>query len=120
LPNAAYNRGATWERDLQAILEKKGWVSIRSAGSHKVIDVAAAKYKRDTAVSWRRLVIQCKTGKARMSGAEQRELVRLATVWDAMPILASRKGRKRTYHILYGPDYGRRGYKNEIPESWFD
>ena len=111
LTNRAYNRGVDWERTLQRMLVAKGWKVIRSAGSHQAIDLVAGRFFGKVN---RRLAIQCKTGEARFTEADKIATMAMAHHFNAVPMVADRKGRKRYYRILSDPeDVG-------VSEGFFD
>lgn len=59
MPNRQYIRGATFERDVASKLRKKGYLVVRSAGSHSPIDIVGIP----TRFRKRKLLfIQCKAG----------------------------------------------------------
>ncbi len=71
-----YARGARAERRTQRACEREGFVTIRAAGSHGPIDVAA--------FDGRELVlITVKSGRGRLSPAERRALARLPVPLNA-------------------------------------
>jgi len=59
-----------------AILRKEGWVCSRSAMSHSPVDVFAGK-------DGKTILIQVKSGKARMNKQEKEELARWAKAFGA-------------------------------------
>lgn len=89
--NNNYARGAAFEREVKAYLESLGWFAGRSAGSHGLVDVFAID--NHTTV-W---FIQCKTGKARMSKADQEALVALAFQYGAYPVEVNPSNYKETF-----------------------
>ena len=86
-----YARGANFERDVKRDLEGKGYLVIRSAGSHGAVDLVAFGPKYPV---W---FIQAKIH-GTMSPAERRELYRFATECGAWAVRASRPKRGE---ILY-------------------
>lgn len=77
-----YRKGANFENLVKDILTEDGWLAIRSAGSHSIIDVLAIKVDD----KW---LIQCRTT-GNLSGDERQELIALAKKHKATPILAYR------------------------------
>ncbi|GAI88058.1 unnamed protein product [marine sediment metagenome] len=75
-----YGKGARFELDVRDILLEDGWVAVRAAGSHGIIDVLAVKVNE----KW---FIQCRT-RGNLSGDERKELVALTKKHNAVPILA--------------------------------
>lgn len=75
-----YRKGARFEIEVRDILLEDGWVAVRVAGSHGIIDVLAVKVD----VKW---FIQCRT-RGNLSGKERNELILLARKHNATPILA--------------------------------
>jgi Holliday junction resolvase len=96
-----YARGRAREYRTMAILKEEGWLVSRSAASHGPVDVFAAR-------DGRLLLIQVKSGRARMKKAEVQELVRWATQSGGIAELWSfRNGGKLERRTIYSPD--RRG-----------
>ncbi len=75
-----YAKGAKLENQVREILEEDGWVAVRSAGSHGVIDVLGVKQNE----KW---FIQCRVN-GNLSQDERVELINLAVEHSAIPILA--------------------------------
>ena len=71
-----YYRGRSREYKAMAILRKEGWVCSRSAMSHSPIDIFAGK-------DCKTLLIQVKSGKARMNKREREELSKWAKAFGA-------------------------------------
>jgi len=82
-----YYRGRAKEYKVMSILRNEGWVCSRSAMSHGPVDVFAAK---DGEI----LVIQVKSGKARIGRAESVTFVQWAQAFGAMGELWQFRGRK--------------------------
>jgi len=82
-----YYRGRAKEYKVMSILRSEGWVCSRSAMSHGPVDVFAAK---DGEI----LVIQVKSGKARIGREESVIFVRWAQAFGAVGELWQFKGRK--------------------------
>ena len=64
-----YERGRAKEYRVMQLLKAEGWVVSRSAASHGAVDVFAAR-------GGRLLLVQVKSGKARVKKEEMEELVR--------------------------------------------
>lgn len=64
-----YEKGRAREYKAMTILKEDGWVVARSAASHGAVDVFAAK-------GGRLLLVQVKSGKARVKKEEMEELIR--------------------------------------------
>lgn len=64
-----YERGRAKEYRAMQLLKAEGWVVSRSAASHGAVDVFAAR-------GGRLLLVQVKSGKARVKKEEMEELVR--------------------------------------------
>ena len=64
-----YEKGRAREYTVMKMLKEDGWVVSRSAASHGAVDVFAAK-------GGRLLLVQVKSGKARVKKEEMEELVR--------------------------------------------
>ena len=75
-----YRKGASFENLVKDILINDGWLAIRSAGSHSIIDVLAINANE----KW---IIQCRTS-GNLSGNERKELITLAEKHKATPVLA--------------------------------
>jgi len=84
--NRAYNRGRAKEYKVMEMLRVEGWVVGRSAGSHSPVDVFAAKEGRV-------LLVQIKSGQARVKRDELMELVKWAEAFDADAEVWHFKGR---------------------------
>lgn len=80
-----YRRGAEFERAVAKDLEKYGFVTVRSAGSHKPADVVAMK-------AGETLAIQCKRDGV-LRPDEWNKFYCWAAVAGATPILASKGPR---------------------------
>lgn len=103
MPNSSYARGAAFERKVKDYLESNGWFASRSAGSHGLTDVVALAPigPREGDYQMTRVVlIQCKTGKAKMSKKERELLTRQALAYNASAYELSPTG---IIHIA-GPD----------------
>lgn len=93
-----YTRGRAREYRTMAILKKDGWLVSRSAASHGPVDVFAAK-------EGRLLLVQVKSGRARMNKAELENLVRWAAQSSGEAQLWSFKnGGKVEKRTIYVPD----------------
>lgn len=82
-----YHRGRAKEYKVMSILRGQGWVCSRSAMSHGPVDVFAAK-------GGDILVIQVKSGKARMGKQERSIFVRWAEAFGAVGEVWQFRGRK--------------------------
>ena len=82
----AYNRGRAKEYKVMEMLRIEGWVVGRSAASHSPVDIFAAKEGRV-------LLVQVKSGKARVQSDELMELVKWAEAFDADAEVWHFKGR---------------------------
>lgn len=81
--NNNYARGAAFERKVKEFLTSKGFLAVRSAGSHGLVDVIALSPYHGTP-----LLIQCKTGKAEMSKADREALRAIADTYQADALIA--------------------------------
>jgi Holliday junction resolvase len=81
-----YVRGRAKEYRTMDILRNDGWYVSRSAASHSPVDVFAAK-------AGSVLLIQVKSGKARVKPDEMRELVKWAEAFNAHAEVWHFKGR---------------------------
>jgi Holliday junction resolvase len=84
--NRAYNRGRAKEYKVMEMLRVEGWIVGRSAGSHSPVDVFAAK-------AGSVLLVQIKSGKARVKSDELMELVKWAQAFGADAEVWHFKGR---------------------------
>lgn len=96
-----YARGREREYRTMSILKHEGWLVERSAASHGAVDVFAAK-------GGKLLLIQVKSGRARVKKEELEELVRWgknsngdAEVWHFRD--GGRMERRRVYATKRGP-----------------
>ena len=87
-----YRSGADFERATRHHLESDGYDVIRSAGSKGKVDLLAFKPGQI-------LAIQCKTS-GLCPPAERTELIRIARILGALPIVAARP--LGTYRLLTG------------------
>lgn len=76
MPNLNYNKGRSREYRVMELLRGDGWTVGRSAASHSPVDIFAAK---KGAI----LLVQVKSGKARVEAEEARELVKWAEAFNA-------------------------------------
>lgn len=84
----AYERGRRFEYRVQEDYRKRGWVTIRSGGSHGPCDLIAAKGGEIR-------VLQCKAdGDGYLTPAERAGLRAVAAEFGGIPIVAYRHGRK--------------------------
>lgn len=81
-----YARGRAYEYRCMELLKRDGWVVGRSAASHSPVDIFAAK---EGSV----LLVQVKSGKARVKAEELRELVKWAMAFNADAEVWHFKGR---------------------------
>jgi Holliday junction resolvase len=99
-----YSRGAAFERRVMVDLEARGYLPLRSAGSHSPVDVVA--FGQDG-----NLVVQAKVD-GRCDPGEWNELWEWAKAGSATPLIASvgpRRGQI-VYRVLTGPKFeGQRG-----------
>jgi hypothetical protein len=85
-----YARGANFERQVKADLEGKGYLVIRAAGSHGIMDLVAFKSRwTDEGAIW---FIQAKLN-GKLSPAERRELFEAAFSRNAWAVIVSRPKR---------------------------
>ncbi len=89
---SAYQKGYRAELELIHIFERKGYVSIRSAGSKTPVDILVGNGKQT-------LAIQVKTGK-RKSRVDEEELREYARMLKAAPVIA-RKVPYRGWKMEY-------------------
>ena len=81
-----YSRGADFERAVKKDLEKRGWVVVRAAGSHGVMDLVALF------TPMRPMFVQCKTN-GKISFTDRKELAAVCSLAGATPVVASRPKR---------------------------
>jgi Holliday junction resolvase len=92
-----YSKGANFERQIKAELELKGYLVIRAAGSHGIVDLVAFRPPRKPYATGETWFVQCKIH-GTMSPSERRELYETAARWGAWAVRASRPKRGE---ILY-------------------
>ncbi len=81
-----YERGRSKEYRAMEMLRKEGWVVGRSAASHSPVDIFAARLGAI-------LLVQVKSGKARVKAEEAKELVKWAEAFNADAEIWHFKGR---------------------------
>lgn len=81
-----YERGRSKEYRAMEMLREDGWIVGRSAASHSPVDIFAAKLGAT-------LLVQVKSGKARVKAEEAKELVRWAEAFNADAEVWHFKGR---------------------------
>jgi Holliday junction resolvase len=86
LVNRNYQKGRAYEYRVMEQLKEDGWVVARSAASHGPVDVFAAR-------SGDVLLVQVKSGKARVEASEAKELVKWAEAFNADAEIWHFKGR---------------------------
>jgi len=85
-----YARGANFERDVKRDLEGRGYLVIRAAGSHGIMDLVAFKARwTDEGAIW---FIQAKLN-GKLSPAERKELFESALSRNAWAVIVSRPKR---------------------------
>jgi len=90
-----YARGANFERQVKRDLEGRGYLVIRAAGSHGIMDLVAFKARwTDEGAIW---FIQAKLN-GKLSPAERKELFESALSRNAWAVIVSRPKRGK---ILY-------------------
>lgn len=83
-----YSAGAAFEREVKRWLEDRGWLVIRSAGSHGIADLVALQRGRRTRL------IQCKIGKSAFNAADAEALRAAAHAAGAIGVLVRRRPRQ--------------------------
>lgn len=106
-----YTRGATFERKVAADLERYGYVTVRSAGSHSPADVIAMAYGAIAAV-------QCKLD-GRLDPDEWNELWEFASAAGATPVLAQPYKDGRKAGIMYQRLTSRKDGKGRQPLAYW-
>ena len=86
LPNKRYVAGSNFERRVKKEYAARGWLSIRAAGSHGIVDVVAVKGGIIE-------LVQCKTGGV-ISTEDLMELINAAEIAGGTAKVAYRVGRK--------------------------
>lgn len=86
LVNKQYVSGSNFERRVKKEYIQHGWIALRAAGSHGIVDVIAVKGGIIE-------LIQCKTGGV-ISTEDLMELVNAAEIAGGTPKVAYRVGRK--------------------------
>jgi Holliday junction resolvase len=87
-----YQKGANFERLVLKDLRNKGWLAIRSAGSHSKIDILAVKEGLIRA-------IQCKTDGV-ISKEDREIMIHNWELHKAVPILAKKVKSKIIYTLI--------------------
>jgi Holliday junction resolvase len=87
-----YRKGADFERTVKADLMLRGYLVIRAAGSHGIMDLVAFRPPRKPYATGETWFIQCKTN-GTMSPAERRGLYKAAESCGAWAVRASRPKR---------------------------
>ncbi len=97
-----YARGRAKEYRAMTMLRQEGWVVARSAASHGPVDIFAAR-------AGKILLIQVKSGKARIKKDELKELVRWAEAFKGEGQVWHFRGRGNTQkRRVYAPEQGER------------
>ena len=84
-----YARGANFERTVKADLEKRGYLVIRAAGSHGIMDLVAFRPPRKPYATGETWFVQCKIH-GTISPADRKELYETAAKCGAWAVRASR------------------------------
>ena len=100
-----YQRGASFERRVKAILEREGFAVVRSAGSHSPADLVAMR-------GGELAIIQCKRD-GKLGPSEWNEFVEFCAKAGGVPILASVDGRKVLLERITGIKAGGRRQPKE-------
>lgn len=114
-----YQRGASFERRVKALLEGEGFAVVRSAGSHSPADLVAMR-------NGELVIVQCKRD-GKLGPSEWNEFVAFCAKAGGVPILASVDGRNVLLERITGMKAGGRRQPKErweyvngdvpIPES---
>lgn len=88
-----YTKGATFERKVASDLERYGYVTVRSAGSHSPADVVAM-------MQGAIICVQCKLN-GRLDPDEWNELWEFCVSAGATPVLAAPSNTGRRAGIIY-------------------
>jgi Holliday junction resolvase len=96
--NPNYIRGRRLEYDTVDTLRAMGYYTMRSAGSHTVIDIIAW-------LQGYRLAIQCKSGDSSFGKDDQESLIRASLELEALPVLVTRKNRKTSWQTVTRDGY---------------
>lgn len=95
---SAYRKGALFEHRVKDRLEELGYVVVRSAGSHKPMDLVAINGSRD----WSPLFVECKMRGLRDFSKHDRLLL-----WDiakrarGIPLLAEKQKEGKRVRIVF-------------------
>ena len=89
-----YSRGRAFEYRVRDDMQARGYVTVRSPGSHTPVDVYCVKPGEV-------VFVQCKTS-GRMDPAEWNAFLDLCEYAGAVPVLAEREGRKLVYRRITG------------------
>jgi Holliday junction resolvase len=88
---APYRKGAEFERKVQKAYEGLGWSVTRQPKSQSPYDLIAVQYEEGAGYHFVHL-IQCKLA-GKISKAEKEELVKVARVLNAVPVLVWKDGK---------------------------
>ena len=66
MPNKNYERGVRFEREVMEIFKEKGYIPIRTAGSHSPFDVILVKTTKGMKRIAHVAFVQCKTKKEKV------------------------------------------------------
>lgn len=92
MPNKKYVAGANFERQVKNVLEDRGYLAVRSAGSHGSADVWALSPE----LGERPLLVQCKL-KGAFPAEEREELIAIAKEYHCDAALASKERKSVDY-----------------------
>lgn len=102
-----YRRGRDFEYKVRDALRDDGYEVLRSAGSKSAIDLVAFKQWpiTDALSGWHTLFVQCKRIDGNIGPDDRAELLRLAGIINAVPIVAHQPAPRRPiqYRRLTGP-----------------
>lgn len=98
-----YQKGSRFENDVRAELEEHGYECVRAAGSAGSTKIDLVAFK-----TGQTLMIQCKSGKKSISGAEWNKLREVAALVGAIPLLVEKVQGQPQYWELTGVHEGKR------------
>jgi Holliday junction resolvase len=96
--NKRYIAGKKFEYEVKEHYEKEGYYVARAAGSKGIADLVAIPNRENYFLPELALLIQCKkTSYKKLSKREIREFLETASKYKAIPILATKEGKRTVF-----------------------
>ena len=96
--NKRYIAGKKFEYKVKEHYEKEGYYVVRTAGSKGIADLVAIPNRENYFLPELALLIQCKkTSYKKLSKREIREFLETASKYKAIPILATKEGKRTVF-----------------------